>query len=90
MFGDYEATQFEFSLYGMLHQSNEDRQRSIDLAKEIFAGIKSLAIIVDYKKNPGVEKDMRRTVYDILKSDMEHEQIMDTTEKVVTLVRNRL
>ena len=33
---------------------------------------------------------MRRTVYDILKSDMEHEQILVTTEKVVTLVRNRL
>ena len=89
VFGNYEATQFEFSLYSRLSQS-ENRKRSIDLAKEIFAGIKPLTNIVDYKKNSGVEKEIRKIAYETLKSDMEHEQILDITEKIVTLVRNRL
>ena len=89
VFGDYEATQFEFSLYSRLNQT-KNRKRSIDLAKEVFARIKPLTNIVDYKKNSSVEKEIRKIVYESLKSDMEYEQILDTAEETITLVRNRL
>ena len=74
IFGDYEATQFEFSLYSRLNQT-QDRKSSIDLAKEIFARIKPFTNIVDYKTNSSVEKEIRKTVYEALKSDMEYERI---------------
>lgn len=89
VFGDYEATQFEFSLYSRLNQT-KDRKKSIYLTKEIFAKIKPLASIVDYKKNSSVEKRIKQIVYETLKSDMEYEQILDIMEETIMLTRNRL
>ena len=89
VFGDYEATQFEFSLYSRLSQTR-DRKRSVDLTKEIFARIKPLTNIVDYKKNSSVEKEIRKIVYEALKSDMKYEQIPEIAAETIMLVRNRL
>ena len=89
VFMDYEATPFEFSLYSRLSQII-DPKRSIDVAKGIFASIKPLTNMVDYKKNPDVEKNIRKIVYETLKSDMNSGQIMDITEETIMLVMNRL
>ena len=89
VFEGYEATPFEFSLYSRLNQTR-DKKRSIDLAKEIFARIKPLTNMVDYKKNSSVEKDIRKIVYETLKADMNGEQIKDITEETIMLVINRL
>ena len=89
VFVDYEATQFEFSLYSRLNQAR-DRKSSIDLTKKIFARIKPLTNIVDYKTNSSVEKEIRKIVYETLKSDMKYKQILDITGETIMLVRNRL
>ena len=88
-FGDYGATEFEFSLYSRLSQTS-DRERSIALAKEIFEGIKPLTGIVDFKKNASVEKEIRKIVYEALRSDMKYEQIQEIAEETIMLARNRL
>ena len=89
VFGDYEATQFEFSLYSRLIQVR-DIKGSIDLTKEIFARIKPLTSIVDYKTNSSVEKEIRKIVYETLKSDVKYEQILDIADETIMLARNRL
>ena len=89
VFADYEATQFEFSLYSRLNQAR-DRKSSIDLTKKIFARIKPLTDIVDYKTNSSVEKEIKKIVYETLKSDMKSKQILDIAEETIMLVRNRL
>ena len=89
IFGDYEASRFEFSLYSRLNQTTESK-RAIDLTKNIFAKIKPLTSIVDYKKNTSVEKDIRKHVYEALKSDMNSKQIKDITEETIMLVMNLL
>ena len=89
VFGNYDATPFEFSLYSRLSQT-VDPEKAIDLAKEIFARIKPLTSMVDYKKNPSIEKDIRKIVYETLKADMDGEQIKDVTEETSMLVMNRL
>ncbi len=89
IFGDYEATQFEFSLYSRLNQT-QNRQDSINIVQKIYKKIKPLTGLVDYKTNPMVEKDIKKIVYETLKPHMNYEQIMSVAEETIMLVRHRL
>ena len=89
VFGDYKATQFEFSLYSRLSQTL-NRKDSINLTKEIFVRLKPQTRIVDYKTNPSVEKEIKKIVYEALGSYMEDKQRLIIIEETVMLVRNRL
>ncbi len=86
VFGAYHATQFEFSLYGRLNETL-GRDASLDLTKKIFKQIKPFTEMVDYKQNPGIEKDIKKIVYETLSSHMPLAQINDIMDETVTLVR---
>lgn len=93
-FGRYNATPFEFSLYGMLNESM-NRNVALDLTKKIFEDIKPLTKIVDYKQKSSIEKDIQIIVYEALASQtsrnqISEDQINNIMNETVTLVRNVL
>ncbi len=69
---------------------NRGRSGTESLRKGDLLRIKPLTNIVDYKTNSRVEKEIRKIVYETLKSDMEYEQILGITGETIMLVRNRL
>ncbi len=89
LFGHYRATPFEFSLYGMLNNVLGGNV-ALDLTKEIFEKIKPFTEIVDYKQKPSIEKEIRRIVYEALKSQANSNAINYMMSETVTLVRNVL
>jgi len=91
VFGDYQATPFEFSLYSQLYEENKNRKESIKLTKEIFYQILPETKIVDWKNKTTSERKLKEIIYDNLnKNGIAEDKIMDTTEKIITLAKNRL
>jgi type I restriction enzyme R subunit len=90
-FGDYQATPFEFSLYSILYEANKNREESIKLAKEIFYYTLPETKIVDWKNKNTSEKKLTGIIYDNLKENgISEDKIMDMTEKIIMLVKNRI
>ena len=91
VFGDYQATPFEFSLYSQLYEENKDREESIKLTKEIFYKILPETKIVDWKNKTTSERKLKEIIYDNLSNKgISEDKIMDATEKIITLAKNRL
>ncbi|MGI0066681.1 MAG: type I restriction enzyme endonuclease domain-containing protein, partial [Nitrosotalea sp.] len=91
VFGDYQATPFEFSLYSQLFEENKNREESIKLTKEIFYQILPETKIVDWKNKTTSERKLTEIIYDNLsKKGLAEDKIMDTTEKIIALAKNRL
>lgn len=90
VFGDYEATPFEFSLYGELNEITNDRENSINLTKEVFAKMKKETDIVGWKTKSSVEKNIKTIIYDELGGLINDEKLAELSEKIITLARNRL
>jgi len=91
VFGDYEATPFEFSLYSELNEIKNDRELSIDLTKNIFAQLKKETEIVGWKTKTSTEKNMKAILYDALSANkFPEDKLADISEKIITLVKNRL
>ena len=91
VFGSYEATPFEFALYGELNEIKNNREESIEITKRIFSKIKPETEIVGFKDNPTVEKKIKTILYDTLKEvGIEDKTFEETSEKVLVLVRNKL
>jgi type I restriction enzyme R subunit len=91
VFGDYQATPFEFSLYSQLYEENKNREDSIKLTKEIFYKILPETKIVDWKNKSTSERQLKEIIYDNLTNNgISEDKIMDTTEKIITLAKNRL
>jgi len=90
VFGDYNATQFEFSLYGELNKE-KNRQESIELTKNIYAKIKPETEIVSWKRRTDSEKNIKIVIYDVLSdAGFTDEQFSELSEKIITLAKNRL
>ena len=90
VFGDYEATPFEFALYGELNK-DKDRKDSIELTKQIFSKIKSETELVGWKNKTSVEKNIRAALYEVLsKSKFEDDKIDELSDTVITLAKNDL
>jgi type I restriction enzyme R subunit len=90
VFGDYEATPFEFSLYGELYELNKNRKKAIELTKEIYSQIKPETELVGWKEKPSTEKKMKALIYDTLNSDVAEEKLDEFIQKIITLAKNRL
>ncbi len=91
VFGDYQATPFEFSLYSQLYEENKNREESIKLTKEIFYQILPETKIVDWKNKTTSERKLTEIIYDNLsKKGLAEDKIMETTEKIISLAKNRL
>lgn len=91
VFGDYQATPFEFSLYSQLYEENKNREESIKLTKEIFYKILPETKIVDWKNKTTSERKLKEIVYDNLSNKrISEDKIMDAIEKIITLAKNRL
>lgn len=91
VFGDYQATPFEFSLYSQLYEENKDREESIKLTKEIFYKVLPETKIVDWKNKTTSERKLKEIIYDNLSNKgISEDEIMDATEKIITLAKNRL
>jgi len=91
VFGDYEATPFEFSLYSELNEIKNDRELSIDLTKNIFAQLKKETEIVGWKTKTSTEKNMKAILYDALSANkFPEDKLTDISEKIITLAKNRL
>lgn len=91
VFGDYEAIPFEFSLYSELNEIKNDRELSIDLTKNIFAQLKKETEIVGWKTKTSTEKNMKAILYDALSANkFPEDKLADISEKIITLVKNRL
>ena len=91
VFGDYEATQFEFALYGELNEITNNREESIELTKRIFLQMKPETEIVGFKSDITVEKNIMTILYDTLnEAGFEDKTIEEISEKILTLVKNKL
>lgn len=91
VFGDYQATPFEFSLYSQLYEENKNREESIKLTKEIFYQILPETKIVDWKNKDTSERKLTEIIYDNLnKNGISEDKIMDMTEKIIMLAKNRI
>ena len=90
VFGHYEATPFEFSLYGELDKIIHDRKNSISLTKQIFSKMKNETKIVGWKTKSSVEKNIKSIIYDELSGLINDEELAGLSEKIITLARNRL
>ena len=91
IFGDYQATPFEFSLYSELFEITKNREKSITLTKDLFAKILPETKIVGWKIKTGSEKKMKEIMYDELsKNEFSEDKILEMTEKIITVAKNRL
>lgn len=91
VFGDYQATPFEFSLYSELYEQNQNREESIQLTKEIFYQILPETKIVDWKNKDTSEKKLTEIIYDNLsKNGIAEDKIMDIIDRIIILAKNRL
>lgn len=90
VFGDYEATPFEFALYGELNK-DKDRKDSMELTKDIFSKIKSETELVGWKNKTSVEKNIRAALYEVLSvAKFEDDKIDELSDTVITLAKNDL
>ena len=91
VFGDYEATQFEFALYGEFNEIKGSREESIELTKKIHSQLVKETEIVGWRTKNSVEKNMKTILYDTLSvAGFEDEKLSKLSEKILTLAKNRL
>lgn len=91
IFGDYQATPFEFSVYGELFEITKNRESSIKLTKGLFAKILPETKIVGWKIKTGSEKKMKEIIYDELsKNEFIEDKIWEQIERIITVAKNRL
>jgi type I restriction enzyme, R subunit len=91
VFGDYEATQFEFALYGEFNEIKDNREESISLTKKIYSQMVKETEIVGWRTKNSVEKNMKTILYDTLSSEgFEDEKLSEISEKILTLAKNKL
>ena len=91
IFGDYQATPFEFSLYSELFEVTKDREKSITLTRDMFSKILPETRIVGWKIKTGSEKKMKEIIYDELgRNGFPEDKILEMTDKIITVAKNRL
>lgn len=91
VFGDYNATPFEFAVYGELQQINDNRKEAIKLTKDLFSKISQETKIIGWKTKTSSEKNMKAIIYDALSANgIVEEKISPLSEKIITLAKNRL
>lgn len=90
VFGDYEATGFEFALYGELNK-DKDRKDSIEITKQLYSKFQDEINLVGWKNKTSVEKNMRATLYEILsKAKFDEGKIDEISDKIITIAKNSL
>ncbi len=90
VFGDYDATPFEFALYGELNK-DKDRKDSIEITKQLYSQFKDEISLVGWKTKTSVEKNMRATLYEILsKAKFTEDKIDELSDKIITIAKNSL
>jgi type I restriction enzyme R subunit len=90
VFGDYEATPIEFAIYGEIDQIIKDKKKSIMLTKDLYSKLKPETEIVGWKTKTSTEKKLKATIYDTLNSNLTEDKISELSEKIITLMRNKL
>jgi len=91
VFGDYQATPFEFAVYGELLSVIDSRKRSIELTKVLFSKLQPETKIVGWKTKTSSEKNMKSIIYDALNSNkISEDKIAEISERIITLAKNRL
>ena len=91
IFGDYQATPFEFSLYSELFEVTKDREKSVTLTRDMFSKILPETRIVGWKIKTGSEKKMKEIIYDELgRNGFPEDKILEMTDKIITVAKNRL
>lgn len=90
VFGDYEATGFEFALYGELNK-DKDRKDSIEITKQLYSKFKDEISLVGWKTKTSVEKNMKATLYEVLnKAKFNEDKIDELSDKIITIAKNSL
>lgn len=91
VFGEYQAIQFEFAVYGEFNEIKNNREESVSLTKKIYSQIKKETEIVGWRTKSSVEKNMKTIIYDTLSTaGFEDEKLAELSEKILTLAKNRL
>ncbi len=91
VFGDYDAHPFEFSLYGELQQTLDDRKKSINVTTAIFSKLFQETQIVGWKHKTSTEKKMMEIIYDELgNSDFPQDKIDEFAKKVIEIAKHRI
>ena len=91
VFGDYEATQFEFALYGEFNEIKDNREESISLTKKIYSQMVKETEIVGWRTKISVEKNMKTILYEELSAaGFTDEKLEELSEKILTLAKNKL
>ena len=88
IFGNYDANQFEFAVYGELCKK-KDKKKSIEITKRVYASIQSETELVGWKDKTSVEKNIRAALYGILYAEkFEDGDIDKLSDIIITLARN--
>jgi hypothetical protein len=91
VFGDYEASPLEFSIYGEINQIQNDRKNAINLTKNLYSKIQPETEIIEWKNNTDTEKRMKTIIYDTLsKAKFSEDKIEELMDKIITLAKNRI
>ena len=74
-----------------LNEITNNREESIELTKRIFLQMKPETEIVGFKSDITVEKNIMTILYDTLnEAGFEDKTIEEISEKILTLVKNKL
>lgn len=88
IFGDYDATQFEFAVFEIL-KSTTPKQSAINTAKNISRLIQPHVGLIDWKNKPTVKKEMVRTVYEQVKEFHDsYDESISLSKKIVDTAVN--
>jgi type I restriction enzyme R subunit len=90
VFGNYEATQIEFAIYGELDQIIKDKKKSISLTKSLYSKLKPETEIVGWKTKTSTEKKLMATIYDTLIPEIPEDKTSDISDRIITLMKNKL
>lgn len=91
IFGDYEASPLEFSIYREINQIQNDRKIAIELTKDLYSKIQPETEIIEWKNNTDTEKHMKTIIYDTLsKAKFSEDKIEELMDKIITLEKNRI
>ncbi|WP_100182686.1 type I restriction endonuclease subunit R [Candidatus Nitrosotenuis aquarius] len=91
VFGDYEAHPFEFALYSELQEILDNRDKSIDATKAIFAKLYQETQIVGWKHKTSSEKKIMEIIYDELGNIGFPEDKLDGfAAKIIEIAKHRI
>jgi hypothetical protein len=79
-------TSIEFSIYNLLQEDNDDKEKSIKITKQLNEKLFPETQIVEWYNKAGIKRKMEESIYDILDShNISEDKIKELSEKILRI-----